>query len=142
MRMNIETYDFVYDVIKLQLDTILKDYGVIVLKKSKQEEDRFPLVVVTEEDNVIQFSTLNKEETASKLYYEINIYTRDKLVNGDMKYDMEIARIIAKEIDAVLNMKYKFDRILCEPTPNLDDSIYRITMRYSIVQNDNRIKLR
>ena len=142
MRLNIETYDFVYNVIKMHLETVLKDYEIIVLKKSKQEEDRFPLVVVTEEDNVLHASTLNKEETVSKLYYEINIYTRDKMVNGNMKYDMEIARLIASEIDSVLNMKYKFDRILCEPTPNLDDSIYRITMRYSIVQNDNRIKLR
>lgn len=142
MRMNIETYNFVYDVIKLQLEEVLKDYEIIVLKKSKQEEDRFPLVVVTEEDNFISSSTLNNEETNSKLYYEINIYARDKIVNGDLMYDMEIARKIASEIDAVLNLKYKFNRISCRPTPNLDDSIYRITMRYSIVQSDNRIKLK
>lgn len=140
MRMNIDVYTYIYTKLKEHLQGSLDKYGIEITKMSKQEADRFPLVVFTETDNVLEFSTLNREETHSKLYYEINIYTRDKVINGEKCYAMEIAREISMEVDNLLNRKYHMERISCSPTPNLDNSIYRITMRYSVGLNDNRVK--
>ena len=140
MEMNIDVYTYVYTKLKESLQTNLPDYGIEITKLSKKQADRFPLVVFTEEDNVLSTTTLNREETFSDLYYEINIYTRDKVINGEKCYAIDIARQISAEIDKVLNKQYHMDRLFCRPTPNLDNSIYRITMRYSVGLNDNRVK--
>lgn len=139
MRMNIDVYDKLYQSLKQHLQENL-GYDFEITKLSKKQTDRFPLVVFTEEDNVLSFSTLRGEETQSTLYYEINIFTRDKTINGKKCYAVEIARDISGHIDEVLNAKYHMNRLFCRPTPNLDDSIYRITMRYSARLNDNRVK--
>jgi hypothetical protein len=140
MEMNIDVYTRLYTELKESLKQNLSDYGVEITKLSKKQSDRFPLVVFTEEDNVLDSSTLRREETTSKLYYEINIYARDKVINEEKCYAIDIARQISAEVDKVLNKKYRMDRLFCRPTPNLDDSIYRITMRYSVGLNDNRVK--
>lgn len=140
MEMNIDVYTYLYTKLKDSIQANLPDYEVEITKLSKKQADRFPLVVFTEEDNVLASSTLNREETTSKLYYEINIYTRDAVINGEKCYAIDIARQISAEVDKVLNRKYHMDRLFCRPTPNLDNSIYRITMRYSVGLNDNRVK--
>ena len=140
MEMNIDVYTYLYDKLKESLKRNLEGYGVEITKISKKQSDRFPLVVFTEEDNILESSTLRREETTSKLYYEVNIYARDKVINGEKCYDIDIARQISMEVDKVLNKKYHMDRLFCRPTPNLDNSIYRITMRYSVGLNDNRVK--
>lgn len=140
MEMNIDVYTYLYDKLKESLKANLEGYEVEVTKLSKKQSDRFPLVVFTEEDNALLSSTLNREETTSKLYYEVNIYTRDKVINEEKCYAIDIARQISMEVDKVFNKKYHMDRLFCRPTPNLDNSIYRITMRYSVGLNDNRVK--
>ena len=140
MEMNIDVYTLIYKEIRKYLKDNL-DYEVVVTKLSKQEADRFPLVVVTEEDNALRSSTLNREETFSRLYYEINIFTRDKVIDGATRYAIDLAREISVNIDKVLNKKYHMNRTACRPTPNLDNSIYRITMRYTVDFNDNRLML-
>ena len=142
MEMNIDVYTYIYTKLKQSLKENLADYGIEVTKLSKQETDRFPLVVFTEEDNVLSTRTLNREETFSDLYYEVNIYTRDKIINGEECFAIDIARLISAEVDKVLNKTYHMDRLFCRPTPNLDNSIYRITMRYSVGLNDNRVKFK
>ena len=137
--MNIDVYDILYQNLKKHLKENL-GYDFEITKLSKKQADRFPLIVFTEEDNALSSSTLRKEETQSNLYYEINIFTRDKTINGKKYYAIEIARDISSHIDMVLGKKYRMNRLFCRPTPNLDDSIYRITMRYSVRLDDNRVK--
>lgn len=137
--MNIDVYDILYQNLKKHLKENL-GYDFEITKLSKKQTDRFPLVVFTEEDNALSFSTLRREETQSILYYEINIFTTDKTISGKKYYAVDIARDISRHIDTVLNKKYHMDRLFCRPTPNLDDSIYRITMRYSVRLDDNRVK--
>lgn len=36
-----------------------------------------------------------------------------------------------KLVDDVIGRRYRMIREYCKPTPNLDDTIYRITMKYS-----------
>lgn len=140
MYLNADAYSLVYNELKKSLKSSLENYGIEITKLSKQETDRFPLVVLTEEDNVLSERTLNHEETFSDLYYEVNIYTRDKVIDKEKHYAIDIARTISTEVDKVLNGQFHFERTLCRPTPNLDNSIYRITMRYSVKFYDNRVR--
>lgn len=140
MYLNTDAYSIVYAELKKSLKSNLENYGIEITKLSKQETDRFPLVVLTEEDNVLSDRTLNHEETISGLYYEVNIYTRDKVINKEKRYAIDIAREISTEVDKVLNGQFHMLRTLCRPTPNLDNSIYRITMRYSVKFYDNRVR--
>lgn len=139
MKMNIDAYDAIYNDLKEYLKSA-SEYEVNVTKYSIKEADRFPLVIITEEDNVLEDSTFSKLETTSRLYYEINIYTKDLVISNEIVPAMKVAREISQKVDYLLGYKLKMDRLSCRPTPNLDDSIYRITIRYSVGFNDNRIK--
>jgi len=87
----------------------------------------FPCVYMVEDANTTyEKSFVDNEENHAKVSYTINVYTNDK--NGRKSSAKEIANII----DATM-LANKFVRSMMSKTPNIDDSIYRITMRYSAV---------
>lgn len=137
MAMSIDVYDNIYKALKEDINNKF-DYEVYVTKLPLQATDKFPQIAFTEEDNSLNFGTTKLEETVSRLSYEVNIYTQDKNINGNMVSRVEIARNLMQEIDFVLSNKYKMRRISCRPTPNIDVNIYRITMRYQMNFFDNR----
>lgn len=140
MLMNVELYDKIYKILKDFL-TAESAYKPIVTKLPQKQSNKFPLVVITEEDNAYLEGTTRFEETRSKVDYEINIYTTDIAIDNKKISRLEVAKELKGLVDNVMNCNLKMRRRSCRPTPNLDKEIYRITMRYSASVNDNTGKL-
>ena len=140
MLMNVELYDKIYKILKDFL-TAESAYKPIVTKLPQKQSNKFPLVVITEEDNAYLEGTTRFEETRSKVDYEINIYTTDMAIDDKKISRLEVAKELKGLVDNVMNCNLKMRRRSCRPTPNLDKEIYRITMRYSASVNDNTGKL-
>ena len=139
MVMNIDVYDKVYKVLKKFIEENT-EYNVYVTKLPIENSNKFPQVVLTEENNSLNTATTRYEETKSLLSYEVNIYAQDKAIGGKKISRIKIARELQQLVDNVLGYNYRMNRILCSPTPNIDTNIYRITMRYTVTLDDNRIK--
>ena len=140
MIINLEVYNKIFNILK-QFLADESQYNPIVSKQELRQSDRFPLVVITEEDNAYLTGTTRFEETKSRVEYEINVYATDKSINNKMVSRQEIARELVGLIDNVMGYNLKMIRRSCRPTPKLDKNIYRITLRYKGNVNDNTGKL-
>ena len=140
MVINLDIYDKIFNILKTVLTTE-SIYNPIVSKEELRQFDRFPLVVFTEGDNSYLLGTTRFEQTKSRLEYEINVYTTDKKVGDKIVSRKEIAKELVELIDNVMNCNLRMIRRSCRPTPNLDENIYRITLRYRTNLNDNTGKL-
>ena len=90
----------------------------------------FPKVVVEmADDREIKTDTKRFNVISSK-YIEINIYAQDKTVGTKKVSGRTIAREIETHIKNYMGEYLNFKRTLDTPTPNLDTTVYRITMRY------------
>ena len=87
----------------------------------------FPLVTVVESDNYTHLATQDAdlEDHSVNVAYEINVYANDT----NMK---STAKRIAAAVDAEM-LNNLFTRTFMGKTPNVDRTIYRITMRYTAV---------
>ena len=92
----------------------------------------FPCVTIVEADNRVMERTrdLSGIEHYAEVMYEINIYTND--ANGKKSK----AKAIAQIVDSVMSGRL-FTRTFRGQTPNIDRTIYRITMRYKGVVSEN-----
>lgn len=130
--MNIDLTNHIYKDLK---EYILAhcQYSPNIIKKSVNQFKKFPLITLVEENN--QFDSGNLQYKArdviDTLYWEVNIYATDKGVNGKTISNAEICDELKYLVDEVMSKRYRLTRLSCRPTPNLDDTIYRITMRYS-----------
>lgn len=88
----------------------------------------FPCVTIVEADNRVLERTvsLDSNENHAQVMYEINIYTND--AQGKKTKAKSIADVIDKQMSDML-----FTRTFRGQTPNVDRTIYRISMRYSAV---------
>lgn len=88
----------------------------------------FPCVTIVESDNHIleRMIDLDNNENYAQVMYEINVYTND--ANGKKSAAKSIANVIDGQMNAM-----KFTRTFRGQTPNIDRTIYRITMRYAAV---------
>ena len=128
--MNIELTNQIYDDLTSYL-TEKSKYGPRVVAKSIKQSDKFPLVVVTEGNNSTTLASTDFKDNTDTINISVNIYAQDRAVGNEMIADVVIARELMKLVDDVVGGKYKMARMDCRPTPNLDNSIYRITMTYS-----------
>lgn len=136
--MNIDFANQVYKDVK-QYVSENDIYSTRVRNKSLKESDKFPLITVTEDDNVNEIVDTRFRESTDKMYFSVNIYAQDKAVENTTVSNVNIARELASMVDEIMGKKYKMKRTSCKPTPNLDDTIYRITMKYTkkIITNKN-----
>ena len=88
---------------------------------------KFPVVSVVEEDNYTHLATQDAElkDHAVNVLYTIDIYTHGKNKKA-------IAKKIASAVDTVM-LENLFTREFMGATPDVDRTIYRITMRYTAV---------
>ena len=140
MIINLEVYNKIFNILK-QFLADESQYNPIVTKQELRQSDKFPLVVITEEDNAYLTGTTRFEETKSRVEYEINVYATDMKVGNQIVAKQEIARELVGLIDNVMSYNLRMIRRSCRPTPNLDKNIYRITIRYRGNINDNTGKL-
>ena len=93
----------------------------------------FPCITIVEADNKVYENTrdLDGIEHHAQVMYEINIYTNDS--SGKKSTAKAIANVIDSAMSDML-----FTRTFRGQTPNVDRTIYRITMRYQAVVSENR----
>lgn len=147
MAITNDALDVVYHVLNKYITDSLDELSRPVCDVRTQALDVISrnLIVLEEIDNRIGLATTRFEETISNINFEVNIYCPNDVVvkeNDEITAlsKMEQARELRKLVDDVLGGYYKLTRTFCQPTPNLDNTIYRITMRYSGRINDNKIK--
>ena len=136
--MNIDFANQVYKDVK-QYISENDTYSTRVRNKSLKESDKFPLITITEDDNVNEIVDTRFRESTDKMYFSVNIYAQDKAVGNTTISNVNIARELASMVDEVMGKKYRMQRTSCKPTPNLDNTIYRITMKYTkkLIVNKN-----
>lgn len=141
--MNIEMYDNIYSLLKAHLTSFfINEYKTInVHQKMPNNVTKYPVIILTEKNNLSNSKTTNGEEAIDTLRYEVEIYSTDLPVNGEMVSSDRICRQIQKQVDEILGKKLKMERTSASPTPNLDTTIYRIVMQYNTRININRNKL-
>ena len=96
---------------------------------------QFPCVSLIEMDNQSyqQTEDSGSVENHASVMYEVDIYSNRKV--GKKAECKAIATLIDE-----LMLARGFARIMLQPIPNVDDSIYRITSRYrAIVSKDKKI---
>lgn len=110
-------------------DAVRAEYpGASVYGEYVETPAAFPCVTIVEADNAVYERTrdLDGIEHHARVMYEINIYTNDS--QGKKTKAKSIASVIDDKMAEIL-----FTRIFRGQTPNIDRSIYRITMRYQAV---------
>lgn len=100
----------------------------------------YPSVVLRETNN-IDGSEINRKlglEEQAILTYEIDIFTKDIGVDGKKVNRQTIARELQSIVDQYLGKGLGMKRTYCSPTPNIDKSVHRVLMRYTIKYNESR----
>ena len=139
--MNVDLTNNIYNDLKVYAQN--SEYKPTVVKKALRESKKFPLITIVEENNVFKSGTTNykKQERIDSIYWEVNIYATDIKSSKKTISNAEICDNLKVLVDNVMSRKYRLTRLSCRPTPNLDDTIYRVTMRYTCDLLTNRNKI-
>ena len=109
-------------------------YSPQILADSPQESKVFPLVVITQTEDILEDENLDKTNQESIVIFEIEIFAKDT--------DTTARQIIIQElkelVDTVFNAHYGFERASCRPIPNADRNISRFYMRYTALVDENK----
>ena len=102
--------------------------GLNVQGQSVDVPSGFPCVTVEEIGNTTYEPTQDESlvEHEATVTYAINVYA------NETSNKKSVAKKIANTVDQTMQ-GMNFTRLLKTPTPNVDRSIYRITMRYEAV---------
>lgn len=136
----LEKYDLLFDEYKEFIKNNSK-YEVRVVKYNTNTSAYFPLVALALSNiTSTRDCTLDKIEHYDNYYFTTDIYTKDKIINGKKIS----SNVISNEL---VNLTIKFFekknmyRTSCRPTPNLDNSILRVTIQEQCgVGNLSRLK--
>lgn len=93
----------------------------------------FPKVVVMKIDDREISSTTLRLDVKSSITFEIDIFAKEQGVS-----EVSIAAEIEELVKEYMGTICGFKRTLDKPTPNIDTSVYRITMRYTANLNEFR----
>lgn len=122
----IDIENIVYDIVS---SAVREEYGedhpgLTCYSEFVPSPSSFPCVMLYESNNVPVRNTYDERpsENHARSYYEINVYTN----SADKK---ALARRMANTIDLTMQ-SLNFRRLIMAVTPNIDSSIYRITLRY------------
>lgn len=111
-----------------RLDT---DLTATVLNAMPSTTPSFPCVVVEEISNPEDMETVDSSGAKySNVVMQIDIFTNSSKRVSD-------AKDLRNSIDSILSDEYGMSRDFAGRTPNLDDSIYRYTLRYSALIDSN-----
>lgn len=136
--MNVNLINQIYNDLK----TYLKEnsrYDPRVTRKALKQSDKFPLITITTGDNKNILRDTTGIDSTDRIDIDINIYAEDQVFNNEKISNVNIVAELSYLIDEVVGKKYRILRTYCKPTPNLDDNIYRVTMKYykKIITNKN-----
>lgn len=126
MIINIE--DEIFNKLKTEL------VSVNVEPEFNESTPDYPLVTFREITNVANPDTIdNLGDKHNQLAFQVDIYTVGNLKKSNAKQ-------IRSDVDDILGGFYKMTRDFSDEVPNLTDTrIYRYTMRYSALVDDNKV---
>lgn len=128
-------FERLYEDIKKHLSRQCK-YEPVVTKQPKGT--KFPKVVVNLLTNTNVVKDSNGFISHSFIGVEINVFAKVSYIDGQRISEMKVAEDIADECSFVCEDIYGMKRAGYDPTPNIDEDIYRITLRYTATQDDKR----
>lgn len=120
--------NLIIDKVNKGLAPLKADYPKLrVVSDYIETSETFPLVSVVESDNYTHLPTQDAAlvDHAVNVAYEVNIFANDKKKKTT-------AKKVASAVDEIM-LENLFTRTFMGNTPNMDRSIYRITMRYTAV---------
>lgn len=94
----------------------------------------FPNVVVEKSDDRELASDNARNTVISNMNIEINIYAIDEKNVSRRTIAVELEELIKEYMGETM----RFKRISDKPTPNVDNSVYRITLQYQTIINNKR----
>lgn len=124
----IDIENFIVDKVNTAVATLKTTYPKLkVVSDYIETSESFPLISVVESDNYTHLETQDASlaDHAANVTFEINIFANDKKKKST-------AKKIAAAVDAEM-LNNLFTRTFMGQTPNVDRTIYRITIRYSAV---------
>ena len=124
----IDIENLIVDKVNTGLATLKQTYPKLkVVSEYVETMAEFPLVSVVEEDNYSHLGTQDAElvDHAVNVMYSVNVYTHGKNKKS-------VAKQIASKVDETM-LSNLFTRTFMGVTPNVDRTVYRITMRYTAV---------
>lgn len=128
-----------FDNIKNGLDSFLsKKSKYAPLLTTVPSDGTFPNVVIEKIDDREHACDNTRNSVFSTWSIELNIYA----VSTTFENKRISARSVAVELEDLIRQylgeKMGFIRTYDKPTPNVDQSVYRITMRFQVKINDKR----
>lgn len=129
--INRTMYERVFLDIKKYL-SIESEFKPVVTKQPKG--NKFPKVIIELISNTNTAKDANGFYSHSLVGIEINVYAKPTKELSEM----QVAEMIADECSFVCEDIYGMKRTLYSPTPNVDEDVYRLTLRYTAKQNDKR----
>lgn len=120
--------NFIVDKVNTAIASLKTTYpNIKVVSDYIETSETFPLVSVVESDNYTHLATQDAAlvDHAANVSFEINIFANDKKKKST-------AKNIAAVVDATM-LSNLFTRTFMGQTPNVDRTIFRITMRYTAV---------
>ena len=128
-----ELYDIVYEMLKKQV----KEKSIFNPTVVKKVNDKlFPIIVVTAKD--VPITNLGYFEQISLVTFVIEINAVDLVKNGNTYSSMQIASELHDIIEEYLSIKCCMEKTFDESTPNVDENVYRILMRFTKKYNKTR----
>ena len=126
----IDKYEEIFDRYKKFIEEN-SQYNARVVKYNTNTSSYFPLITCVLSNNTdTDNCTIDKIEYYEAFYFTINIFTKDKIINGEKissnVIDNELCKLTTYFFGEIMNLKKTLNR----PTPNLDRDILRRTMQY------------
>ena len=124
----VDIENLIVDKVNTALTTLKQTYpNLKVVSEYVETMAKFPLVSVVQDDNYTHLGTQDAElkDHASNVVFTVNVYANDK-------YKKSTAKKIAAAVDTEM-LNNLFTRTYMGQIPNVDRTIYRITMRYRAV---------
>ena len=131
--INNTMYDNVFKAIENYLN-LANDFNPVVLNQPKGEQ--YPRVIVQMVTNSNIGRDFGGYSSFSNVGIEIDIYAKNMFSNGSQFADIEVAYNIAEDVSFVCEELFEMKRNMMQPTPNIDNETYRLTLRYSSLQDD------
>jgi hypothetical protein len=119
-------FDKIYREIEMSLKSL--DFDVLIDTELKSES--YPAVIIENTINDTVSKTTCFSEGVDLFGLEINIYCGEMENENIVCSGRTIAHMIYDHIDKICSKKYGMYRKFTV-SPNIDDSIYRITLRYT-----------
>lgn len=107
------------------------DYGIAVsVERAFTPDDKvFPRIIVSEINNSTGYTA--GDELTSILAFQIDIYTKNGIIDGELMGRVDLADEIAKQIDRLIADNYGMNRDGYSPDVPFATDVNRRIMRYS-----------